>query len=73
MSRRVLVPLLLSAFVAVALSEESRPNILWITNEDTGPHLGAYGFEFADTPNLDTLAAEGMIYTSLDSHAMIAS
>ena len=34
-----------------------RPNILWITSEDNGPHLGAYGDEFADTPNLDRLAA----------------
>ncbi|MCP5111531.1 MAG: sulfatase-like hydrolase/transferase, partial [bacterium] len=76
MSRRVLIPLLLSAFVvsgSVAPSEESKPNILWITNEDTGPHLGAYGFEFAATPNLDDVAAEGVIYTNAWSNAPVCA
>lgn len=39
-----------------------RPNILWITSEDNGPHLGAYGDTYARTPNLDQLAARGMVY-----------
>ena len=33
-----------------------RPNILWITSEDNGPHLGGYGDTYATTPNLDKLA-----------------
>ncbi|MCL5745805.1 MAG: sulfatase-like hydrolase/transferase [Acidobacteria bacterium] len=41
----------------------ARPNILWITCEDIGPQLGCYGDAFATTPNLDRLAARGMIYT----------
>lgn len=39
-----------------------RPNILWITSEDNGPHLGAYGDLYAHTPNLDRLAAKGLKY-----------
>lgn len=39
-----------------------RPNILWITSEDTGPHLGAFGDTYAETPTLDGLASKGMIY-----------
>lgn len=39
-----------------------RPNILWLTCEDTGPHLGCYGDAYATTPNLDALAAKGMKY-----------
>ncbi len=39
-----------------------RPNILWITSEDHGPHMGCYGDTFATTPNVDRLAAKGMIY-----------
>ena len=50
-----------------------RPNILWITSEDNGPHLGAYGFDYADTPNLDALAAEGMIYANAWSNAPVCS
>src|SRR5262245_21972784 len=42
--------------------EKPRPNILWITNEDMGPHLGCYGDGYATTPNLDRLAARGMMY-----------
>jgi uncharacterized sulfatase len=38
----------------------SRPNILWLTSEDNGPHLGCYGDAFARTPHLDKLAAGGM-------------
>lgn len=40
----------------------SRPNILWITSEDNGPHLGAYGDSYAATPHLDALAARGTLY-----------
>jgi arylsulfatase A-like enzyme len=41
---------------------EERPNILWITSEDNGPFLGAYGDSLADTPNLDRLAERGTVY-----------
>lgn len=40
-----------------------RPNILWITCEDTSPHLGCYGDDFAVTPCLDRLADESVRYT----------
>jgi uncharacterized sulfatase len=45
----------------------SRPNILWITTHDINPDLGCYagvwpGAEYARTPNLDRLAAEGARY-----------
>jgi arylsulfatase A-like enzyme len=45
-----------------AVCAEVRPNILWITSEDHGPHLGCYGDAYASTPNVDKLAARGMIY-----------
>ena len=38
------------------------PNVLWVSSEDNGPHLGAYGDDYATTPNLDALAARGLIY-----------
>ena len=41
-----------------------RPNILWISCEDTSPDLGCYGDDYADTPNLDRLAGEGCRYTN---------
>ncbi len=37
----------------------SRPNILWISIEDTSPRFGCYGDPVARTPNIDQLAAGG--------------
>ena len=48
--------LALAAGASAAEAPADRPNILWITCEDIGPHLGAYGDTYADTPNLDALA-----------------
>ena len=48
--------------VSCSPDPHARPNILWLTSEDNGPHLGAYGDAFADTPNLDALARSGMLY-----------
>ena len=43
-------------------SADRRPNILWISCEDIGPHLGCYGDPHAHTPTLDRLASEGIRY-----------
>lgn len=57
--------LLLGLLVAgrLSASDTARPNILWITCEDSSPHLGAYGDTFAVTPHLDVLARESVRYT----------
>jgi len=51
----------------------TKPNILWITSEDHGPHMGCYGDKFATTPNVDKLAAKGMIYTHAWSCAPVCA
>ena len=43
-------------------AEQDRPNILWLTCEDICPNLGCYGDDYARTPVLDGLAAEGVRY-----------
>jgi len=50
-----------------------RPNILWITSEDNGPHLGCYGDSYATTPHLDRLAGKGMIYLNAWSNAPVCA
>jgi arylsulfatase A-like enzyme len=50
-----------------------RPNILWITCEDIGPHLGCYGDRYSVSPNLDKLAARGMIYRHAWSNAPVCA
>ena len=43
---------------------EQRPNILLITaDQQRYDTIGALGFPFAKTPNLDALAADGMVFT----------
>lgn len=39
-----------------------RPNILWISCEDTSPWFGFCGEPYATTPNLDRLAQAGVYY-----------
>ena len=43
----------------------SRPNILWLVVEDTSPYLfPAYGNDLINTPNLDSLARHGVVFTN---------
>ncbi len=49
------------------------PNILWITCEDISPALGCYGDPYANTPVLDRLAEEGILYTHAYATAPICS
>ncbi|MDF2722818.1 MAG: sulfatase [Paenibacillus sp.] len=39
---------------------QNRPNIVWISLEDTSPRFGCYGDRLARTPNIDRLADEGI-------------
>jgi uncharacterized sulfatase len=48
-SRGAAAPLLRSA-------GRERPNILWLTWEDIGPHLHCCGDEYSTIPNFDYLA-----------------
>ncbi|MEW6305920.1 MAG: sulfatase-like hydrolase/transferase [Verrucomicrobiota bacterium] len=43
-----------------ASAAPARPNILWITCEDSSPHLGCYGDPLANTPNLDAFARQSV-------------
>jgi len=68
-----------TAFSSVFLScentvvPEERPNILWITSEDNGPFFGCYGDEYANTPNLDKFAADGILYENAFANAPVCA
>lgn len=55
------------------MSNAKRPNILWISFEDTNPFYGCYGDPVAKTPHLDRLAAEGCRYTRAFSTAGVCA
>ncbi len=53
-----------SVFGMAAGKDVERPNILWISCEDTGLELGCYGDSYARTPFLDEFASEGVRFTN---------
>ena len=64
----------LAAFAHVQVrAEQTLPNILWITSEDNGPHLGCYGDTYAVTPNLDRFAKRSLLYTKASSTAPVCA
>lgn len=62
MLTRLIVTLTVCPPVCLAMVAEcgEPPNILLIVSEDNGPELGCYGDPFVSTPELDTLAAQGV-------------
>jgi uncharacterized sulfatase len=66
-----------AAFAVAGLAAVShaadRPNILWITSEDHGQHMGCYGDPLARTPNVDALAAKGMLFRNAWSNAPVCA
>lgn len=70
------LPLVLALVLACgeAFADDApRPNILWITCEDSSPNLHCYGDGYAVTPNLDRLANEGVRYTRAFSVAGVCA
>jgi arylsulfatase A-like enzyme len=59
--------------IASTIPAAERPNVLWITCEDMGPHLGCYGDACATTPNLDRLASKGLRYRNAWSNAPVCA
>ncbi len=62
-----------SLLLSATLSAAERPNILWLTSEDHGPHMGCYGDAYATTPNVDALAAKGLRYAKCWSNAPVCA
>ncbi|MBL9126056.1 MAG: sulfatase [Verrucomicrobiales bacterium] len=62
-----------SSLGAASTEGAARPNILWLTCEDTGPHLGCYGDPDATTPRLDAFAATGMRFRRAWSTAPVCA
>ncbi len=51
-----------------------RPNVVWILSEDNSIHyLRLYGNELAPTPNIEKLAASGLVYDNAFSCAPVCS
>jgi uncharacterized sulfatase len=56
--------LILQVLLSACSDSSGKPNIIFIMADDLGyGHLGCYGQELIQTPNIDRLAAEGMRFT----------
>ncbi len=54
--------------------QHPKPNILWITIEDTSPEfIGCYGNTAASTPTIDQLAKDGIRFTNAFSTGTVCS
>lgn len=73
--RSILIALVISVagFNKSYSQTQEKPNILWIVSEDNSPLIGAYGDDFATTPNIDKLAEEGFLYTHAYANAPVCA
>jgi len=76
--RRVLTVVLLGVAAVMgpawAVRQERRPHIIFILTDDMGfGDLGCYGGKLAPTPNLDRMAAEGLLFMQYTSASPVCS
>lgn len=61
-------------FLSIGSFAQEKPNILWVTIEDTSPHfIGCYGNKDARTPNIDQLAKKGIKFSAAFSTNSVCS
>ena len=66
--------LLFPFLVGGTIVAQNKPNILWVTIEDTSPQfIGCYGNKDARTPVIDHLASEGVRFTNAFSTGTVCS
>ncbi|MGJ8644695.1 MAG: sulfatase-like hydrolase/transferase [Luteolibacter sp.] len=66
--------LFLALFLTCPLLAQEKPNILWIVSEDNSSHwIGCYGNEQAQTPNIDALAKDGILFENAYSNAPVCA
>ena len=58
-------------FAVVSFAEGTRPNIVFVMVDDLGAEqIGCYGGETYQTPNIDALAKQGMMFENAFAHPM---
>jgi arylsulfatase A-like enzyme len=67
------INLLAALLVSATVHGADRPNILWISIEDTSPWFGFCGEKYATTPNLDRLARNRVYYNNAFGTAPVCS
>lgn len=73
MLRNLLAVALLLTLVVPCQAEQKAPNIVWIVVEDMSANFGCYGEKTIATPNVDSLAAEGIKFINAVTTAPVCS
>ncbi|WP_044218016.1 sulfatase family protein [Flammeovirga pacifica] len=65
---------ILSIFFAFCVeAQDEKPNIVWISFEDMSPILSCYGDSTAHTPNINSLANQGVVYNNVYATAGVCA
>ena len=60
------MPLVAAGSISCTAQEQAKPNIVYLMFDDLGyGDLGCYGQEVIETPNIDALAARGVLFTDM--------
>jgi len=51
----------------------NRPNVLWVVCEDINPDLRCFGDEYSISPNIDSLAKQGVRFTHCYDHSGVCA
>jgi N-sulfoglucosamine sulfohydrolase len=62
LTRRSMAAALSAPFLPLAAAADPRPNVLFLHCHDLGQHLHCYGVDGVQSPNLDRLASEGVLF-----------
>ena len=66
--------LLIFLALIIPLQAQERPNLLWITSEDNSSHwIGCYGNRQFQTPHIDALAKDGLLFEHAYSNAPVCA
>ncbi len=66
--------MLIAQCLSTVAAEQRRPNVVFFLVDDLGSgEIGCYASRFHETPNIDALAAQGMLFTTAYSPSSICS
>jgi hypothetical protein len=73
MKRIPILTLISISCIGLAAFGEKRPNILWFVVDDMSANFSCYGENAIETPNVDKLAEDGLLFTKAYATSPVCS